>query len=325
MVGAEVSITPPVRGAAPGASGGFASSNLREGRGQSPVVPGVKVPAAEDRPPGVQMGAMRPVALSADALWCQQVIPNKIIIQFNIFVFSVAVLFVIIRQRDTGLGRVPSLKAGFPWWDGDGDGLAGLAAEPARLPTEDVGDPGSVTWKVKPDAHRVGHLGPLVIPPLRFPKMSSMRNTECVGIKVYAYASKTLQVVSLLLSHGCLQVVHLEFLLRQSLLEPLQVGFTRLQLRLYVLDGVQVHSWDFAIGKFIPPVFGKFFLFPHNAVHSGLSADRSLVTQMLPLTVLRLHRQLAAYLSQISTFLPPLRFTRKCSLSVFPRPLSDHL
>ena len=92
MVGAQVSVTPPVRGAAAGAAGGSAE-NLREGRGQPAVVSGVKVPAVAERPQGVR----RPLVVPAAHLWSQQVIPDEVFIQLRILVFSVAPHVVIIR------------------------------------------------------------------------------------------------------------------------------------------------------------------------------------------------------------------------------------
>lgn len=267
MVGAQVPIAPPVRGATPGAAGGSAV-DLREGRGQPAVVAGVKVLAVAERPPGVP----------ADSSRCQQVIPDEIFIQLHILVFSVAAHLVIIRLRDSG-GRVPSVKAGFRWRDRDGHGLTGLAAEPAPLPAEGAHDTRYVTCRVEPHASGVRHPAPLpvalIIPPPRFPNITRLEKAKRVRVKVFIFALKPFRVVSLLSRHGGLQVDHLEFLLRQSLLEPLQVGFTRLQLGLDVLYRVQVHFGHFSVGKFIPPVFCKFLLFPHIDVQSGLCANRS--------------------------------------------------
>lgn len=282
MVGAQVTITPPVRGAASGATGGSAV-NQRERRGQPAVVAGVKVPAVAERPPVVPVGVGRPLAVPADDFWCQQVIPHEIFIQLRILVFSVAARLVIIRLGGASRGRVPFLKAGFPWRDRDGDGLACLPAEPAPFPAEVARDTRCVTCRVELHASRVGHLGPLavalIIPPPRLPNILRLRKAERVSVKVFIFAFKPFRVVSLLSRHGGLQVDHLEFLLRQSLLEPLQVAFTYLQLRLDVLYGVQVHLGYFSVGEFIPPVFCKFLLFPHIDVQTGLSVNRRLVTQ----------------------------------------------
>lgn len=279
MVGAQVPITPPVGGAAPGAAGGSAV-NLREGRGQPAVVAGVKVPAVSERPPGVPVGAGRPLVVPADDLWRQQVIPDEIFIQLRIFVFSVAAHLAVIRLRHASWGRVPSMKAGFPWRDRDGDGLTCLAGEPAPFPPERAHDTRYVTCRVELHASGVRHLGSLpvalITSPLRFPNIPRLRKGKCASVKVLILAFKPLRVVSLLSRHCGLQVYHLEFLLRQSFLEPLQVGFTHLQLRLDVLYRVQVHFGHFSVGKFIPPVFCKFLLFPHIDVHSGLSVKRSL-------------------------------------------------
>ena len=261
MVGAEVPITPPVRGATPGPPGGSAV-NLREGRGQPAVIAGVKVPAVAERPSVVPVTAGRPLAVPADDVWHQQVIPDEILVQLRILVLSVAAHLAVIRLGDDGRGH-------FPWRDRDGDRLTCLAAEPAPLPAEGARDARRATRRVVPHASRVGHLGrpvpvALIVPPRRFPNIRRLPKARHVRVKVFIFAFKPFRVVSPLSRHGGLQVDHLEFLLRQSLLQPLQVAFTRLQLRLDVLHRVQVHSGHFTVRKFIPPVFCEFLLFPHD-------------------------------------------------------------
>ncbi len=274
MVGAQVPITPPVRGATPGAAGGSALDQ-REGRGQPAVVSGVKVPAVAERPTGVPAGAGRLLDVPADSFWCQQVIPDEIFIQLHILVFSVAAHLVIIRLRDADRGRVPSPKAGFGWRDRDGDGLTCLAGEPAPFPAEGARDTRCAARRVEPHASGVRRPGPLPValipPPLRSPNIPRLGKAKRFGVKVFIFAFKPFRVVSLLPSHGGLQVDHLEFLLRQSLLEPLQVGLTCLQLGLDVLHRVQVHLGHFPVGKFILPVFCKFLLFPHIDVQTGFA------------------------------------------------------
>lgn len=274
MVGAEVPITPPVRGAAPGPAGGSAV-NLREGRGQPAVIAGVKVPAVAERPPVVPVTAGCPLVVPADDVWHQQVIPDEILVQLRILVLSVAAHLAVIQLRDDGRGRLHSVRAGFPWRDRDGDRLTCLAAEPAPLPAKGARDTRRATCRVVPHASRVRHLGhpvpvALILPPLWFPNIRRLPKARRVRVKVFIFAFKPFRVVSPLSRHSGLQVDHLEFLLRQSLLQPLQVAFTRLQLRLDVLYRVQVHSGHFSVGKFIFPVFCEFLLFPHIDVHTGV-------------------------------------------------------
>lgn len=135
MVGAQISITPPVRGAAPGAARGSAL-NLRTGRRQSAVVAGVKVRAESERPPGVPVGAGRPLVVRATDPWCQQVISDKIFIQLHVLIFSVASQLAVVRLRHASRGRMPSVRAGFPRRDRDGHRLTCLAAEPALFPAK---------------------------------------------------------------------------------------------------------------------------------------------------------------------------------------------
>lgn len=267
VVGAQVAITPPVRGAAPGAPGRSAV-DVREGRGQPAVVAGVKVPAVTERPPGVP--PVGPLVVPAAGLGCQQVIPDEILVELRVLVLSVAALLVVIGLRRGGRGRAPLLEAGLRGRDRDGDWLTCLAAEPAPLPAEGADDPGCGTCRMEP----VGDSAPLpvalIVPPERLPDIPRVGEAKRLGVKVFILAFKPFRLASFLARHGGLQVDHLEFLLRQRLLQPLQVGFTRLQLRLDVLHAVQVHLRHFSVGKFIPPVFCEFLLFPHFDVHTGL-------------------------------------------------------
>ena len=249
MVGAEVSITPPVRGAASGAPGGSAL-NVREGRGHLALVAGVQVPAEAERPSVVPVGAL---AVLVTALRGQQVIPHEILIQLRVLVLLVAVLPVVSRRGRRGR-RGRGALAGSLRGDRDGDGLALLANEPAPLVTR--GDTCSRELKTPVNLHG----------PLRLPNIPRAVEDKRVRVRVFIFPLRPLRLGPPLQGHGGLQVDHLEFLLRQSLLQPLQVGLTRLQLRLDVLHRLQVHARHFSVGEFIPPVFGKFLLFPHVRV-----------------------------------------------------------
>lgn len=101
-----------------------------------------------------------------------------------------------------------------------------------------------------------------------------------------------------------LQVYHLEFLLRQRLLEPLQVALAYLQLGLDVLHGLQVHLRHFSVGEFIPPVFCEFLLLPHIDVwKEGFCARRSPVTSQ-PRASVRAKCSASSTLSCAFRFLP---------------------
>lgn len=227
MVGAQVSVAPPVRGAVARAGPG----GLRQGRGQPAVVPGVKVPAVAERPeavPGHQLGR-------------QQVIPDEIVVELRVVVVSVPSSGLVVRGF---------LGAGPPGRHRDGDGLPGPAAEPAPVPDTEAAD-AAAGGGGGGGPLRGTHLAPgpvgLLAPPGRL-------SGAAVRVAV---------LVLPLAGHGGLQVDHLELLLGQSLLQPLQVGFAHLQLRLDVLHGVQVHPGHLSVRELIPPVFGEFLLLPH--------------------------------------------------------------
>lgn len=100
-----------------------------------------------------------------------------------------------------------------------------------------------------------------------------------------------------------LQVYHLEFLLRQRLLEPLQVALAYLQLGLDVLHGLQVHLRHFSVGELIPPVFCEFLLLPHiDVLKEGFCARRSPVTSR-PRASVRAKCSASSTLSCASPFL----------------------
>lgn len=238
-----------------------------------------------ERPPAVPVSAGSLLTVSSRSLWCQQVIPDEIFIQLQILIFPVAAFLVVICTLDDGRGRVHSTKHGLLWRNRDRDWFAHLAAEPASLPAEGAGEPHCVaTRSVVLHATGVQRLHPplvtLGVPPRRFPDILRFGKGRHVSVKVFIFAFKPFRVVSLLSGHGGLQVNHLEFLLCQSLLEPLQVGFACLQLGLDVLYRVQIHLGYFSVGKFFPPVFFEFLLLPHIDVHAGLHARRSLVMQV---------------------------------------------
>lgn len=274
MVGARVAITPPLRCAAPGAQGRSAPVNLREGRGQSSVVSGVEVPAVTERPPAE---GGRPVRVPARGLRRQQVIPDEIVVQLRVLVVPVAVL-VVLHPGDGhggGLGRrVPTPKAGVRRRDRDGDGLTCPAAPfSAKGAVGSRGDSRCEGLQQAPRVRVGHHLGPLpatfIVPPLRFSNAARFDgDNRRLCVQLFVFAFEPFRAASLLPSHGGLQVNHFEFLLRQSLLEPPQVGFTFLQLTLDVLHGVQVHLGHISIGKLLPPVLGELVLFPHIDVDS---------------------------------------------------------
>lgn len=157
MVGAQVPITPPVRGAAAGAAGGSVR-NVREGRGQPAIVAGVEVPAVSEGPPAVPLGAVRPLVVPAADSRCQQVIPDEILIQLHILILPVAAHLAVIGLGDETRGRIDPAEGAHPRRDGDGDGLPCLAAEPALFPAEGTRDAPRVTCRVEPCAARVRHL-----------------------------------------------------------------------------------------------------------------------------------------------------------------------
>lgn len=142
MVGAQVSIAPPFGGAAPRTPRSSAV-NLREGRGQPAVVAGVKVPAVPERPPGVPVGAGRPLVVPDDGFGRQQVAPDKILVQLRVLVLSVAAGLTIIL-------RFNYIKSHHPWWDWDGDGLAHPAAKPASFRGKRAGHGHSGTVRLRP-------------------------------------------------------------------------------------------------------------------------------------------------------------------------------
>lgn len=329
VVGAQVPITPPVRGAASGAPGRSAV-DVREGRGLPAVVAGVKVPAVTERPPGVPsvVPPVGPLAVPAAGLGCQQVIPDEILVELRVLVLSVAALLVVIGlRRGGGGGRALPLEAGLRGRDRDGDWLTCLAGEPAPLPAEGADDPGCDTCRMEP----VGASAPLpvalIVPPERLPDIPRVGQAKRVGVEVFILAFKPFRLVFFLSRHGGLQVDHLEFLLRQRLLQPLQVGFTSLQLRLDVLHAVQVHLRHFSVGKFIPPVFCEFLLFPHFDVHTGLlchqpQSGNATVTE-------KGGRQLSCVFRDsqwsVSQFPDKHSGGKKIRLVILSRPLSDHL
>lgn len=237
VVGAQVAVTPPVGGAAPGAAG-RSVLDVPEGRGQSAVVARVKVPAVSDGPPVLLVGALRPLVVPAADFGCQQVIPDEILIELGVVVFPVAAHLALVGPGDAARGRVAPLIGALPRRDRDGHGLTCLADELAPLPAEGGQEPSRVTCWVKFGATRVRHLGSqpveLVVAPLRLMNVGRPGKYTLFGVEVLIFALKGFRMVLLLSVYRGLQVNHLEFLLRHSLLEPLHVAFAYLQLGLDV-------------------------------------------------------------------------------------------
>lgn len=239
MVGAQVSVAPPLGGAAPGAPRSSAL-NLRQGRGQPAVVTGVQVPAVPERPSGVPVRAGPPLVVpggGGDGFGRQQVVPDEVLVQLRVLVLPVAAGLAVVPRR------FDYIKAPYPRWDWDGDWLARPAAKPASFGAKAAGHARSETGPVglQPPGvwRRAPGPVPSVVPPLRFPNVHSDGACRRVGVKVLLFAPAGSPGLAPLPSgHGGLQVDHLEFLLGQSLLEPLQVAFAYLQLGLDVIHGV---------------------------------------------------------------------------------------
>lgn len=266
VVGAQVAITPSVRGAAPGAAG-RSVLDVREGRGQPAVVAGVKVPAVSDGPEVLLVIAQRPVVVPAADFGRQQVIPDEILIQLGVVVFPVAAHLHFVGAGDAARGRLAPLKGALPRRDRDGHRFTCLAAEPAPLPGEGDHDAPRATRRLKLRDSRVRHPGSqpvaLVVAPRRLINVGRPGERTFFGVKVLIFAVKDFRLVPLLPIDRGLEVNQLEFLLRHCLLESFQVAFAYLQLGLNVLHRFQVHLRHLSVGEFILPVLCEFLLLPH--------------------------------------------------------------